>query len=64
MATENDACPPDPKKPKMDSYIPTEHDSRQTTSVIFSLKEGQGALVRALRAFEVRLLNFLLKVCA
>ena len=46
---------------KLDSYIPTEQDGRQTTqdgrqttSVIFSLKEGKGALVRALRAFEVR----------
>lgn len=52
MDAEIDAsCPPE-KKPKLDSYIPTEQDGRQTTSVIFSLKEGKGALVRALRAFE------------
>ena len=54
MDAEIDAsCPPE-KKLKLDSYIPTEQDGRQTTSVIFSLKEGKGALVRALRAFEVR----------
>jgi len=54
MDAEIDASGPPEKKPKLDSYIPTEQDDRQTTSVIFSLKEGKGALVRALRAFEVR----------
>lgn len=48
------AEPPSPKKPKMDmqdSYIPTEDGD--STSVIFSLKEEKGALVRALKPFEV-----------
>ena len=45
---------PAAKKPKLDSYIPTEEDGSQSTSVIFSLKDEKGALAKALRAFEVK----------
>ena len=46
---------PAAKKPKLDSYIPTEEDGSNSTSVIFSLKDEKGALAKALRAFEVNM---------
>ena len=44
---------PAAKKPKLDSYIPTEEDGSNSTSVIFSLKDEKGALAKALHVFEV-----------
>ena len=49
----SDSEPAAAKEPKLDSYIPTEEDGSHSTSVIFSLKDEKGALVKALRAFEV-----------
>ena len=45
--------PPAEKKPKLDSYIPTQEDGGTNVSIIFSLKEEKGALARALKPFEV-----------
>ena len=46
---------PAEKESKLDSYIPTEEDGSNSTSVIFSLKDEKGALAKALHAFEVNM---------
>ena len=65
MAAHHDTSgrPPASKKSKTDdgaasnngsSYIPTERDSGLQFSVVFSMKEEKGALVKALELCKVR----------
>ncbi len=55
-----DAAPPELPPQKMakldngDSYIPTGVDGGPDTSLLFSLREEKGALIKALKPFEVR----------
>ena len=46
---------PAEKESKLDSYIPTDEDGSNSTSVIFSLKDEKGALAKALHVFEVNM---------